>query len=99
MAYRLDEDLEFLGHCTDEELNVLFETLTKDKDGETRYSESITGNARYQMYRSEYSKYWDLIAEEIQLFGSNSVASILRGNKGVFYKEILIDVCDKLKVN
>lgn len=106
MAYRLDEDLEFLGQCTNEELNVLVETLTKDKDGEIRFSESILGNTKYQMYKPEHSQYWDLIAEEIQLFGSNSLASVFRGalefkfeKQGVLYKEILIDVCDKLKVN
>jgi uncharacterized protein YaaW (UPF0174 family) len=40
-----------------------------------------------------------LIAEEIQCFGGNSFANVLRGGKGVLYKEVLTDVCDKMKVN
>jgi uncharacterized protein YaaW (UPF0174 family) len=42
--------------------------------------------------------YWEEIAEEIQKFGGNSFVNIFRGS-GVKYKEILCDVCDKMKVN
>lgn len=44
-------------------------------------------------------KYWKDIVEELQRFGGNSLANMLRFGEGVLYKEILIDVCDKLKVN
>ncbi len=37
--------------------------------------------------------------EEIQLFGGNSFANLFRRNQGVLYREILCDVCDKMKVN
>ena len=40
-----------------------------------------------------------MIAAEVQCFGANSFATIFRGGKGVEYKEVLIDVCDKMKVN
>jgi uncharacterized protein YaaW (UPF0174 family) len=38
------------------------------------------------------------IAEELQLYGGNTFMNILRGH-GVEYRELLIDVCRRLKVN
>ncbi|GAA8132425.1 hypothetical protein NP0149_00890 [Helicobacter pylori] len=38
------------------------------------------------------------IAEELQCYGGNTFINFFR-NEGVLYKEILRDVCDKLKVN
>ncbi|WJJ00569.1 ubiquinol-cytochrome C chaperone family protein [Helicobacter pylori] len=38
------------------------------------------------------------MAEELQHYGANSFASALRGT-GVLYREILCEVCNKLKVN
>ena len=32
MAYRYDDDLEFLGSCKDEDLEILVNHLTKDKE-------------------------------------------------------------------
>lgn len=43
--------------------------------------------------------YWEEIAEELQLFGGNTFMNLIKGNKGVLYREILCDVCDRLKVN
>lgn len=99
MAYRYDPDLEFLGSCSSKELDDLVYTLTHDKDGETRWTEFLTSNEKYKRYYPEHSKYWQEIAEEIQLFGGNSFANLFRGGRGVEYKEVLCDVCDKLKVN
>jgi len=98
MAYRFDGDLEFLANSSDEELDTLFNILTKDKDGKTRISEEILSDTRYKRYNPKHSQYWELLAEELQLFGASSLVSKFR-NKGVLYKEILSDVCDKLKVN
>ena len=39
MAYRYDDDLEFLGSCKDEDLKILVDHLTKDKDGDARFTE------------------------------------------------------------
>ena len=47
----------------------------------------------------DHHVYWELIAAEIQCFGANTFATIFRGGKGVEYKEVLMDVCDKMKVN
>lgn len=99
MAYRDDSDLEFLGLMKSEELNDLVYCLTHDKDGETRLTEELTMDELYKQHYPDHAKYWKSVAAEIQCFGANSFATMLRGGKGVEYKEILIDVCDKLKVN
>lgn len=99
MAYRKDEDLEFLAKCSNEDLEPLVEILIKDKDGKTRYTEELTQSKKYMYYSPDHQKYWDDIAAEIQTFGANTIATIFRFGKGVTYKEILCDVCQDLKVN
>lgn len=99
MAYRHDPDLEFLGSLSSKELDELVKLLTHDKDGETRWTEQLTSNEKYKTYYPEHTQYWQEIAEEIQLFGGNSFSNLFRGGRGVLYKEVLCDVCDKLKVN
>lgn len=99
MAYRYDEDLEFLSKCTDEDLNGLVDCLLYDKDGETRWTEELSSNENYKKYKPQHSKYWKDVAAEIQCFGGNTFATMLRGGKGVHYREVLTDVCDKMKVN
>ena len=98
MPYTYDADLEFLGECTDEELKNLAEVLIYDKDGETCFNESITNSDDYKRYGTKYSKYWKVIAGELQEFGGNSFANLFRGN-GVKYDEVLSDVLDKMKVS
>jgi len=99
MAYRNDEDLEFLRNISSENLSDLVYCLTHDKDGEVRYTEELTASELYKTHCPDHSKYWESIAAEIQCFGANSFATLLRKGKGVEYKEILKDVCDKMKVN
>ncbi|WKT00893.1 DUF3944 domain-containing protein [Gallibacterium salpingitidis] len=99
MAYRHDPDLEFLSTCSSYELNDLVSTLIYDKNGSPRFTESLTSNEKYKRFYPEHSHYWQEIAEEIQIFGGNSFANLFRGRVGVPYKEILCDVCDKMKVN
>ena len=99
MAYREDSDLEFLGQMTSEDLNDLVYCLTHDKDGEVRYTEELTNNELYKRFYPDHHQYWKEIAAEIQCFGANSFITIFRGGKGVPYREVLTDVCDKLKVN
>jgi UPF0174 protein HP_1588 len=99
MAYRKDEDLEFLAKCSNEDLEPLVEILIKDKDGKTRYTEELTQSKKYMYYSPDHQKYWEDIAAEIQTFGANTIATIFRFGKGVTYKEILCDVCQDLKVN
>ena len=99
MAYRYDPDLEFLSKCTDEDLNDLVYCLTHDKDGSKRLTEELTLSDSYKKHYPYHSLYWEEIAAEIQCFGGNTFANIFRGGKGVLYKEVLCDVCDKMKVN
>lgn len=99
MAYRKDSDLEFLKEIQSEDLNDLVYCLTHDKDGATRWTEELTSKEEYKTHYPDHRQYWKLIAAEIQCFGANSFMTILRGGEGVGYKEVLMDVCDKMKVN
>lgn len=99
MAYRYDNDLEFLKTCSADELDILVTLLTRDKDGKARFNESLTKSPKYKLNAPQHNLYWDVIAEEIQRFGANSIVTLFRRGKGVTYREILIDVCKKMKVN
>ena len=87
MAYRYDGDLEFLGSCKDEDLKILVDHLTKDKDGDARFTEELTINENYKKYYPQHSKYWREIAAEIQCFGANTFVTMLRGVKVLFIKK------------
>lgn len=99
MAYRYDENLEFLAKLKSADLNDLVYCLTHDKDGLVRFAEELTTSDTYKAHFPDHRKYADKIAAEIQCFGANSFATMLRGGKGVEYREVLMDVCDKMKVN
>ena len=99
MAYRYDPDLEFLSKCTDKDLEDLVYCLTHDKDGNKRLTEELTLSDAYKTHNPRHSLYWEEIAAEIQCFGGNTFITMLRGGKGVLYKKVLCDVCDKMKVN
>lgn len=99
MAYRHDPDLEFLNNISSSDLDGFVSTLTHDKDGTVRFTETLTASTEYKRYYPNHAKYWELAAAELQGFGANTLITLFRGGKGVLYKEILCDVCDKLKVN
>ena len=99
MAYRYDPDLEFIERCASKDLDDLVYCITHDKDGSARLTEELTATAVYKRHHPDHHQYWELIAAEVQCFGANSFATIFRGGKGVEYKEVLIDVCEKMKVN
>lgn len=48
MAYRYDPDLEFLGEMSSKDLSDLVDALTKDKNGDTLWTEELTVNASYK---------------------------------------------------
>ncbi len=98
MAYRHDEDLEFLKRLSSNDLKDLFDVLVYDEDGTLIMNEELTNSTEYKTYGRDYAKYPTRIAEELQRYGGNSFANFFRG-EGVLYKEILCDVCDHLKVN
>lgn len=97
MAYRIDEDLEFLKNCKDEDLKDLFELLTSN----LAFTSTIKLSSEYLEYGKFYSKYWRRIAEELQLFGGNTIANLTRRGRGVLYREIATDVAKyfKIKIN
>lgn len=97
--YRHDPDLDFLGRLKSEDLNDLLDTLTRGKDGSLRLTEEVTTDSVYMLHSPDHARYWSLIAAELQCYGGNAFATLVRGGKGVLYKEVLIDVCKQLKVN
>lgn len=99
MAYRYDTDLKFLGDMSSEELDDLVYCLTHDKDGNVRLTEELTISDIYKEHYPNHQNYWENVAAELQCFGANTFATMFRGGKGVKYKEVLTDVCDKMKVN
>ena len=97
MSYRKDIDLEFLQYCNNEELKNLFEVLTIDpKDNIERITSTLKVSNEYEKYGEDYQKYWERIAEELQLFGGNTIFNIFRKGKGVLYREIALDVRMKI---
>jgi len=99
-VYRNDPDLNLLGQCSNEELQLLVSILTIDpRDGDTRWTESLTGSTEYRILAPQHRLYWPLIAAELQRYGANTLMSLARLGQGVLYREILDDVCQKLDVN
>ena len=95
----MDNDLLFLRNADSSDLKVLVDYLTKTKDGENRLTEKLTKTENYKMfYPDRLQLMADDIAKELQLYGGNTFMNILRGH-GVEYRELLIDVCKRLKVN
>lgn len=99
--YREDPDLDFLEYADEDDLKVLATYLTRDADGDERLTEELLRHERFQALdrdSMQHKKCWDLIAAELQYFGGDTLVNIFR-RSGVLYREILCDVCDKLKVN
>lgn len=97
MAYRYDKDLEFLKELSSPELDELVKILTHDKDGKVRFTEELTNNDLYKKHYPDHKEYIELILEEFQKFGGNSILNMFRGG-GVLYNEILRDVAKKFDV-
>ncbi|WP_251928400.1 DUF3944 domain-containing protein [Raoultella planticola] len=99
-VYRNDLDLNLLGQCSNDELQLLVSILTTDpRDGDTRWTEGLTSTPEFRLLAADHRRYWQLIAAEFQRYGANTLASLVRLGQGVTYREILVDVCDKLDVN
>ncbi|ACI97483.1 YaaW family protein [Rhodospirillum centenum] len=60
-------------------------------------TESLSSKDEYKRHRPKHSRYTDLIAAEIREFGGNTFANLFRG-EGPFYAEVVVDVCEQLKV-
>lgn len=96
---RKDDDLEFLKSCKNEDLKILTDYLVFDKDGKRRISEQLTSKQSFhENYPHNLVAMWEDIVNELQLYGGNTLMNVLR-KQGVTYREILCDVCDRMKVN
>lgn len=91
--YREDKNLAILAHCTNEELGLLVDLICKGASS----TEELSTSRVFERYFPNHKRYWKKIAEEIQRFGGNSVANIVRGS-GVLYKNICFDVAKHLKI-
>lgn len=93
-----DRDLQFLASCKSEDLKTLVDMMTLDKDGNVRLSEQLTNTDAYlRYYPDRLPCMWQEIANELQRFGGNTLVNICRRG-GVCYREIVKDVCRKMKV-
>lgn len=94
-----DIDLKVLEECSNDQLKSLVDILVFDKDGKTRISESLTNTKTFkECYPDNLKPMIPAIINEFQLFGGNTIVNIVRRH-GVPYREILEDVCNRLKVN
>lgn len=98
MKYLNDKDLEFLKQVSSSDLDLLVQLLIKDKKGYERLTEELTSEEKYKKHSPNHHEYWELIGAEIQCFGANSLAKMIRGGEGVLYREVLTDVCKKMKI-
>ncbi|QKF62772.1 DUF3944 domain-containing protein [Campylobacter mucosalis] len=85
MAYKFDENLEFLRELESSQLNELVDIL-KGKDGDERWSQTPTSNGLFKRFYSDHKKYIEPIMAKLQEFGGNSFLNIFRGG-GVKYKK------------
>lgn len=93
------KDLEFLYGADNSDLRIVVDYLTKDKSGDSRWTESLTETEEYRgCYPHDLCNMSESIAGELCRYGGNTFMNLIRGG-GVEYKEVLTDVCKKLKVN
>jgi uncharacterized protein YaaW (UPF0174 family) len=95
----MDTNLLILKQANNDDLKVLADFLHLKSNGSKRCFETFSTRDSYKKYYPHnMSMMVEDIADELQLNGGNTFANIFRGFQGVEYKEILIDVCNKLKV-
>ncbi|KXB77073.1 DUF3944 domain-containing protein [Porphyromonas somerae] len=96
---KVDPDLGFLAEVNNEDLCVLVDYIVKNKDGNPRFTEELTEKDKYkECYPDSIQEMLPEVVQELQRFGGNSIVNFFR-QKGVPYKELLTDVCRKMKVS
>ena len=98
--YLHDSDLDFLQHCSEEQLANFTRLLTHNEKGKTRLSSVLMRNELFKSmegHPEQHRRNWQLIAGELQPFGGDSIANKLRGH-GKRYRAILLDVSKRLKL-
>ena len=82
-----------------EDLKVLADLLVYDKDNKPRYSETLSRTRLYkESYLANYRKHGQRLHMNFNSMAGIVLLTSFRGY-GVPYREILMDVCDKKKVN
>ena len=99
--FREDKNLAFLQDAEWQDLKILAEALIKDHHGTEQWTGELksTIEKNKELYPSDeelYKKSWKAIAAELQLFGGDTIANLVRRN-GVLYEVILDDVVKKVK--
>ncbi|MEB2482388.1 acidic protein MsyB [Escherichia coli] len=100
MTYLNDSDLDFLQHCSEEQLANFARLLTHNEKGKTRLSSVLMRNELFKSmegHPEQHRRNWQLIAGELQHFVGDSIANKLRGH-GKLYRAILLDVSKRLKL-
>lgn len=93
IAYILNGDLySLLEICNNDDLELLVNTI---RIGKPKF---LAPNNYYTNIKTDYTKYFKLIGDEIRLFGGYSIINRFRRNEGPPYDEIVIDVCKQLGV-
>ncbi|EHI1089926.1 acidic protein MsyB [Escherichia coli] len=95
-----DSDLDFLQHCSEEQLANFARLLTHNEKGKTRLSSVLMRNELFKSmegHPEQHRRNWQLIAGELQHFVGDSIANKLRGH-GKLYRAILLDVSKRLKL-
>ena len=98
--YLHDSDLDFLQHCSEEQLANFTRLLTHNEKGKTRLSSVLMRNELFKSmegHPEQHRRNWQLIAGELHHFGGDSIANKLRGH-GKRYRAILLDVSKRLKL-
>lgn len=92
--------LQLLNKADNEDLRVLADIITTNKNGNSRFNEQLTAKAQYKScYPNNMHALVPDIVEELQRYGANTVMTFLRRGNGVSYHTILRDVAKKLKVS
>lgn len=100
VTYLNDDDLDFLQHCSEEQLANITRLLTHNEKGKARLSSVLSHNELFKSmegHPEQHRRNWQLIAGELQHFGGDSIANKLRGH-GKLYRSILLDVSKRLKL-
>ena len=98
--YLNDSDLDFLQHCSEEQLANFARLLTHNEKGKTRLSSVLMRNELFKSmegHPEQHRRNGQLIAGELQHFVGDSIANKLRGH-GKLYRAILLDVSKRLKL-
>ncbi|MBV5200483.1 acidic protein MsyB [Escherichia coli] len=98
--YLNDSDLDFLQHCSEEQLANFARLLPHNEKGKTRLSSVLMRNELFKSmegHPEQHRRNWQLIAGELQHFVGDSIANKLRGH-GKLYRAILLDVSKRLKL-